>query len=176
MAQQTINIGTTANDGTGDPLRIAFDKVNDNFTELYSDDAADVNSVSGGQSISVDTSTGDVTVSVTDGSIDFTQLDDRFSGLATNGAAAGSLALDFSHNFTFELTLTGDTTLSFSNAVRGDVKNLVVTGAYTLTLPSGTLTNGVAYDGTQTNFIQVVVSNTGYYYYSISQGTTVTLV
>ena len=47
MAQQTINIGTVANDGTGDPLRSAFDKVNDNFTELYSDDAGDVNSVNG---------------------------------------------------------------------------------------------------------------------------------
>ena len=47
MAQQTINIGTTANDGTGDPLRTAFDKVNDNFTELYTDDAGDVNSVNG---------------------------------------------------------------------------------------------------------------------------------
>lgn len=35
MAQQIINIGTTANDGTGDPLRTAFDKCNDNFTELY---------------------------------------------------------------------------------------------------------------------------------------------
>ena len=35
MAQQTINIGTTANDGTGDAARIAFDKVNDNFTELF---------------------------------------------------------------------------------------------------------------------------------------------
>lgn len=35
MAQQLINIGTTANDGTGDPLRTAFDKCNDNFTELY---------------------------------------------------------------------------------------------------------------------------------------------
>lgn len=35
MAKQTINIGTTANDGTGDPFRDAFDKCNDNFTELY---------------------------------------------------------------------------------------------------------------------------------------------
>lgn len=38
MAQQLINIGTTANDGTGDPIRTAFDKTNDNFTELYSGD------------------------------------------------------------------------------------------------------------------------------------------
>lgn len=35
MAKQTIGIGTTDNDGTGDPLRTAFGKVNDNFTELY---------------------------------------------------------------------------------------------------------------------------------------------
>lgn len=35
MAKQTINIGTSANDRTGDPLRIAFNKANQNFTELY---------------------------------------------------------------------------------------------------------------------------------------------
>ena len=35
MAQQQINLGTVPNDGTGDPLRTAMDKVNDNFTELY---------------------------------------------------------------------------------------------------------------------------------------------
>lgn len=35
MAKQTINIGTIANDGTGDPLRNAFTKVNSNFTEAY---------------------------------------------------------------------------------------------------------------------------------------------
>ena len=35
MAQQTINIGTSANKGDGDPIRVAFDKVNDNFTDLY---------------------------------------------------------------------------------------------------------------------------------------------
>jgi len=35
MAKQTIGIGTVANDGTGDPLRTAMDKINDNFTELY---------------------------------------------------------------------------------------------------------------------------------------------
>jgi hypothetical protein len=35
MAKQTISIGTTANDATGDRLRTAFTKVNSNFTELY---------------------------------------------------------------------------------------------------------------------------------------------
>lgn len=35
MAKQTINLGTTPNDGTGDNLRVGGDKINDNFTELY---------------------------------------------------------------------------------------------------------------------------------------------
>jgi len=35
MAQQTINIGTYANKGDGDPIRVAFTKVNANFTDLY---------------------------------------------------------------------------------------------------------------------------------------------
>ena len=35
MAQQSLNIGTNANDGTGDNLRAAMIKVNENFTELY---------------------------------------------------------------------------------------------------------------------------------------------
>ena len=35
MAKQTINIGTSANKGDGEPLRTAFDKINDNFDELY---------------------------------------------------------------------------------------------------------------------------------------------
>jgi hypothetical protein len=35
MAKQTINIGSSANRGDGDPLRTAFRRVNENFTELY---------------------------------------------------------------------------------------------------------------------------------------------
>jgi hypothetical protein len=35
MAQQLIGVGSAPNDTTGDPLRTAFTKCNDNFTELY---------------------------------------------------------------------------------------------------------------------------------------------
>ena len=37
MAIQTIKIGTYPNDGTGDDLRTAFEKVNANFQELNVD-------------------------------------------------------------------------------------------------------------------------------------------
>lgn len=35
MSQQTINIGASPNDGTGDTLRAGGQKINANFTELY---------------------------------------------------------------------------------------------------------------------------------------------
>ena len=38
MAKQTVNLGTSLNSGNGDPLRTAFDKINDNFDELYARD------------------------------------------------------------------------------------------------------------------------------------------
>lgn len=42
MARQTINIGSAPNDGTGDALRVAFDKINDNFLEVYDDGGANI--------------------------------------------------------------------------------------------------------------------------------------
>ena len=36
MARKIIDIGTVGNDGTGDSIRDSFNKVNDNFLELYS--------------------------------------------------------------------------------------------------------------------------------------------
>jgi len=58
MARQTINVGTIANDGSGDTLRVAGTKMNQNFQELYN--------ILGGD----DLSAGSVT-SFTDSGIDF---------------------------------------------------------------------------------------------------------
>ncbi len=35
MAKQTVNLGTMADNKSGDPLRTAFEKINENFDELY---------------------------------------------------------------------------------------------------------------------------------------------
>lgn len=45
MTKQTINIGRTPNDNQGDSLRVAFNKINANFTEVYT------NTASGGASV-----------------------------------------------------------------------------------------------------------------------------
>ena len=38
MSQQVVNVGPSANDGSGDPLRTAFTKINENFAEVYAKD------------------------------------------------------------------------------------------------------------------------------------------
>ena len=35
MAKQSLGLGSSANDGTGDTLRAGGDKINDNFDEIY---------------------------------------------------------------------------------------------------------------------------------------------
>ena len=51
MSQQIINVGATANDGTGDTLRLSQQKANLNFTELY---GSKLDSVVAGTSITID--------------------------------------------------------------------------------------------------------------------------
>lgn len=58
MSKQIINLGQTANDRTGDPLRIAFEKVNSNFDELYATTGADAPAnqlVNGNKTVSLGT-------------------------------------------------------------------------------------------------------------------------
>jgi hypothetical protein len=167
MAKQVINIGTVANDGTGDPLRTAFDKVNDNFTELYNDDAGDVNSVNGQTGTVVldsdDISEGSTNEYLLADSVTYAKLGAEFtttSALSTN--------VDFSTAQVFTKTLSGATTLTFSNTAIGMVKDLVITGDHALTLPAGSTVAGT-YDGTVSNLIQIVVTGASTYWYSISQ-------
>lgn len=211
MAKQTINVGSTANDGTGDKLRDAFVKVNANFTELYSDDAGDVNSVNAGTGISVDQTTGavtvtnsapDQTVSLADGGnigISGTYPSFTLTNSAPNathtgdvtGATALTIAndtidsdrigvqyktnivlgsgqdnLDFSLGQVFTKTISGATTLTFSNAVTGDVKLCYMAGDAP-TLPAGSILSGAWVAGT-TNVIQIAYTGS-VYLYSISQ-------
>ena len=65
MAKQAINIGTLANDGTGDTLRASLDKCNDNFDELYAltdgTGAASVLTLAAGSTSLGDTTIADAT-------------------------------------------------------------------------------------------------------------------
>jgi len=165
MAKQVINIGTTANDGTGDPLRSAFDKVNDNFTELYSDDAGDVNSITATAPIVRDSATGNVTISLADDGITYAKLGTEF----TTSAAVAALAVDFSSAQVFTKTITADSTFTFTNVGVGMVKDLILTGDFVPTFPAGSKIVAGTYDGTVSNLIQIVVAGSGDYWLSISK-------
>ena len=59
MAQQTINVGAAPNDGTGTPLRTAFQYTNSNFTELYTATGPSGNNINVPGAATI---TGDLTV------------------------------------------------------------------------------------------------------------------
>ena len=126
MAIQTINIGTSANKGDGDPLRVAFDKINKNFAEL------------------------DVTNTVKDikGSVfadDSTVLVDSVNGTLNASALSGSLpAIDGS-------ALTGITvsTLAYSSltGTPTTISGYGITDAYTKTEVDNAITSSVLPSG-----------------------------
>ena len=167
MAQQTINIGTSANDGTGDPLRTAFDKVNDNFTELYNDDAGDVGSITGGTGITASSSTGDVTLSITNDGVGHDQLAARYTEIQDIATTSGTIALDASLYAAFNLTgALGTATLDIQNIKTGQVIDIILSGSLAsavLTLSASTFTTvainkvgSTSLDTAATNILQVL--------------------
>lgn len=73
MAQQTINLGSAPNDGTGDTLRQGGDKANDNFSELYKRYNNDtVSSSSGALSIDYSTEGDNLVLTLTENISSFT--------------------------------------------------------------------------------------------------------
>lgn len=62
MAKQSVNIGTTANDNTGDPLRTAFNKLNSNHDEIYAAGPVGTNLQVASNTISSTNSNGNITL------------------------------------------------------------------------------------------------------------------
>lgn len=122
MAKQTIDIGTTANDGTGTLLRDAFDMVNDNFTELYNDETTgEVNSITATAPISRDQAVGPVTLSLDDLGITTGKIaDDAVTAAKLANSINSEIALNTAKvtNATHTGDVTGSTGLTIaSNAV-----------------------------------------------------------
>jgi hypothetical protein len=192
MAKTAINVGSSANDGTGDPLRTAMQSTNSNFDEIYT-------LLGNGSALSI---SGDVTMSAgavtiansavetaminadavdgtkiaddsinsehyVDGSIDTAHIADdqityaKLGSEFTTSAALSGTSVDWATAQVFTKTLSGDTTLTFSNVSTGMQINLVISGNHSLTLPSSVkeLTNADSYDGSGENLISIVSTN-----------------
>jgi len=111
MAKQTINIGSNANDGTGDPLRTAFNKINENFAELYGDDSSADTFTS--PQITTPTITGTATID----NLIFNDSEISTSSNANlnlNPGGTGTVELQAATNITGALDVTGAVTLDTS--------------------------------------------------------------
>ena len=170
MAKQAIGIGTTANDGTGDPLRTAMDKTNDNFNEVYAlfgdgstlAISGDATVSAGALSIAADAIDSD---EIADGAIDTVHIADdqityaKMGAEFTTSATISASDVDWSAAAVHTKTLSANTTLTFSNVSTGMVIDLVIDGDYTLTLPASVKEISGTYDGTVSNLIQIVSTN-----------------
>ena len=88
MARQTVNLGTGINTGTGDTLRVAMDKVNDNFNELYASPLFSGNLLFTGNEISATRTNDDIVfVPAGTGSVSFPAIkinDNNIEGTRSN--------------------------------------------------------------------------------------------
>jgi len=166
MAKQTINIGSAANDGTGDPLRTAFDKINDNFDELYGSSAE-------ANDIIEDTSPqlgGDLDINGFNITSARSNEDIRILPSGTGGVVASAIRMvgttissddSSSININEGLIVDGTASVSGATTLTGAVtasSTLAVTGASTLT-GALTVNNSVTANSVTTNTIASNGSN-----------------
>ena len=120
------------------------------------------------------------TAHISDDNITFDKIEDRYTAKATTSSTSGTISIDWSAATTFEFTasLTGATTISFTNFKQGQVIGIYgLTGAQTITLDSDAATSETfnrigtsEYDGTGSNFLQVACvddSATAVFNYSV---------
>jgi len=172
MARQTLNVGSNANDGTGDTLRVAMDKVNDNFTELYASPlfsgdilVADneitaarsnddlVLSASGTGSVAISNLTIDNNINLTDNEIRTTVSN---SDLKLSASGTGDVVID-------KAGITGgnidNTVIGNTTPVAGTFTTLTTTGS--LTVDAVTITDNTIKTNTSNADLELSGSGTG---------------
>lgn len=105
MAKQTVGLGSSANDGTGDSLRVGGDKINDNFNELYT-------AIGTGTALNI-TTAGASSNQI----LQWSTSNNRFE--PTNSAAAGDISVDLTPQLGGDLDVNGNKIVSATN---GDIE------------------------------------------------------
>lgn len=140
MAQKILNTGTNANKGDGDTLRVAMEKVNDNFTELFLSPLSGGDFTFIGNEIAATRSNDDIVLKPSGtGSVSMPALrfnDNNIEGIRSNEdinlIPAGTGAVVFS-----SIKINGTTLSSDDSAAINVNENLLIDGALNV---SGTTT------------------------------------
>ena len=117
MAKQTINIGSTANDGTGSSLRVGGDLINDNFNEIYT-------ALGDGSTLSSGFLTASSTATLTNKTYDLGGTGNSFTGSLAefNTALQGDSFV----------SLTGSETLTNKTLTTPTIAEIDATGDFTI--------------------------------------------
>ena len=134
MAKQTIGIGSSANDGTGDPLRTAFDKINDNFTELYGSDN-DINTLDANLNVNNNA----ITTGVTNGDVTITPNGTGSIKLGAMKFVGTTMSSDDSTQITISENIQTTGTLAVAGALSSSTSLALATGATVTGIDNGTI-------------------------------------
>ena len=130
MAKQTINIGSSANDGTGTTIRAGGDLINDNFNEIYTALSTDGSNLSTTAFTIVDESSTESTISF------------RERLLLSGGTNLTSTVSGDSVNFTLNSTITGLTSVQTETLTNASGNLLVDSNTYITEFRGGGSTDG----------------------------------
>lgn len=120
MAKQTINVGQETNDGGGDPLRVAFTKINQNFDEVYAD-ILSITSFSGSYN-------------------DLTDTPDLSNYVTQAQLAAGSITVDVNNTGDLVGSVFADDSTLLVDGVNGIIPASVISGTITNAIDTSSIT------------------------------------
>jgi len=148
MAKQTIGLGSSANDGTGDSLRVGGDKINDNINEIYTaiGDGTDLKITTAGAS--------------SNQVLQWSTSNNRFE--PTNSAAAGDISVDTTPQLGGDLDVNGNKIVSTSNSnieILPHGTGRIKLDAVTFPNDAGTANYVLATDGSSAMYWKQVGSN-----------------
>ena len=151
MAYQAIGIGSSANDGTGDTLRVGADKVNDNFVEIYT--ALGAGSTTALRIVTSGASANDALI--------FNSSNNRFEPSPIVASTFSTLTNEGDTDDSFETSIsvvdpTADRTINFPDA-SGTV---ITTGNLGDITTSGTFTSNITFEGSTADSFETTLAVT----------------
>jgi hypothetical protein len=154
MAQQQIDFGAFPNDPAADPIRAAFAKVQNNFTDLYSATLTrGVDSITAGAGLSQNRTTGNVILSANISNVTIQTTSGLLVGV---GFATGNSATIVNYNTPFVIGLSSS--ISTTNFTAANITGTIRTAAQPNITSLGTLVSlGVTGNVTANNFIGNIV-------------------
>lgn len=150
MAQNIINIGATANDGTGDPLRTAFNEVNLNFNQVFAAGPVLSNIQIANNTILTTNTNGNLVLSpngigVVQANVNILPNTSNIRNLGSNTQRWATVYAQYL-NVSADTTFSSDVTINGNLTVNGNIIEVgnIITDALTIQLANTAITDAAA--------------------------------